>query len=168
RRRAGRRGAGYGCQSVVRQFLPGRTLCRRVRVPDVAGLWRGVYRHVLHGDQLPVLSPQDRAPGRPDAGAGRVQRAQFHTVHPAQRRRGCGAGSLPVQLPAVYLYLGHGGTRGALALVLVLAARPCGQWETLMEAPLSLQRVMAFEAENDPGEPVLPEWRVPRWSVVRP
>lgn len=36
-----------------------------------------------------------------------------------------------------------------------------------MEAPLSLQRVMAFEAENDPGEFVLSRWRVPMWSVVR-
>src|SRR3546814_16348950 len=36
-----------------------------------------------------------------------------------------------------------------------------------METPLSLQRVMAFEAQADPAEFVLSPWRVPMWSVVR-
>ena len=36
-----------------------------------------------------------------------------------------------------------------------------------MQAPVSLQRVMAFEQRIDPGEFVLSPWRVPMWSVVR-
>lgn len=36
-----------------------------------------------------------------------------------------------------------------------------------MEAPLSLQRVMDFEARVDPADFVLSPWRVPMWSVVR-
>jgi len=36
-----------------------------------------------------------------------------------------------------------------------------------MEAPLSLQRVMDFEARVDPDDFVLSPWRVPMWSVVR-
>jgi len=36
-----------------------------------------------------------------------------------------------------------------------------------METPLSLQRVMEFEARVDPAEFVLSSWRVPMWSVVR-
>src|SRR3546814_1884585 len=37
----------------------------------------------------------------------------------------------------------------------------------MMETPLSLQRVMEFEAHADPAEFVLSRWRVPMWSVVR-
>lgn len=36
-----------------------------------------------------------------------------------------------------------------------------------MEVPLSLQRVMDFEARIDPAEFVLSQWRVPMWSLVR-